>query len=329
MVLESGGSWVTEAAARVDRLAIGAALVTVTLWASAFVGIRAVVDDFAPGSLAVGRLMVGTIALGVLVAVRGWQRPSRRSLLLIAASGLVWFAVYNVTLNEAERNVDAGTAAMLVNMGPIFIALLAGLFLGEGFPPRLLVGCAIAFVGTAIIGFASSSAPVASGNTAWGILLCVLAAFAYAAGVTLQKPALREVSAINVTWLACAVGMVACLPFAPGFVAELGTAQPSSIAWLVYLGVFPTAIAFTTWAYALSRTAAGKLGSMTYLVPPIVIVMGWAVLGEIPSWLAIAGGALCIGGVVVARSRGLRSPRPAVPAAAAAPVGTAAPDTAE
>ncbi|HET9345730.1 MAG TPA: DMT family transporter [Candidatus Limnocylindrales bacterium] len=308
----------TDAAARVDRLAVTAALVTVTLWASAFVGIRAVIDDFAPGSLAVGRLAVGAIALGVLVAVRGFRMPSRRDLLFIVASGLLWFAVYNVALNEAERNLDAGTAAMLVNTGPIFIALFAGLFLGEGFPTRLLVGVAIAFAGTAVIGLASSAAPAVEGDFAWGMSLCIVAAVAYAAGVTLQKPALGNVPALTVTWLACVTGMVACLPFAPGLVAELGTASPASVVWLIYLGLFPTAIAFTTWAFALSRTAAGKLGSMTYLVPPVVIVMAWLILGEVPSWLAIGGGALCVFGVVVARSSGLRPARARPTAAATA-----------
>jgi drug/metabolite transporter (DMT)-like permease len=318
---------VAQDTARLDRLAVAAALVTVTLWASAFVGIRAVVGDFGPGSLAVGRLAVGSLALGVLVAARGIRLPARRNLLLIVGSGVLWFAIYNVTLNEAERNLDAGTAAMLVNTGPIFIALFAGLFLGEGFPPRLLLGLAVAFAGTAVIGFASSAAPAAGGNATLGIALCLAAALAYAAGVTLQKPALRTVSAPTVTWLACVTGMVVCLPFAPGLVAELGTARPSSIAWLVYLGLFPTAVAFTTWAFALSRTAAGRLGSTTYLVAPIVIVMAWAVLGEVPSWLAIAGGALCIGGVVVARSSGLRRAQPAREAPAGG--GPAAVDTAD
>ena len=303
----------TDSATRVDRLAVAAALVTVTLWASAFVGIRAVVDDFGPGSLAVGRLAVGSIALAVLVAIRGWHRPSRRDLALIVGSGLLWFAIYNVSLNEAERNLDAATSAMLVNTGPIFSALFAGVFLREGFPPRLMLGLGVAFVGTVIIGFASSGAPVAGGNAVLGIALCLVAAVAYAAGVTLQKPALRSVPALNVTWLACLTGMVACLPFAPQLVSELGSAEPASIGWLVYLGLFPTAIAFTTWAIALSRTAAGRLGSMTYLVAPIVIVMAFAILGEVPSWLAIAAGALCIGGVIVARSggAGARTPSPA------------------
>jgi drug/metabolite transporter (DMT)-like permease len=311
---------------RLDRLAVGAALVTVTLWASAFVGIRAVVDDFSPGSLAVGRLAVGSIALGILVALRRPAMPSRRDLAFIVASGLLWFALYNLTLNEAERNLDAGTSAMLVNTGPIFIAIFAGVFLREGFPQRLLLGLAVAFGGTALIAFASTAAPAAGGNATLGITLCIAAAIAYAAGVTLQKPALRATPALTVTWLACVTGLIACLPFAPGLVDQLGTAQASSVGWMVYLGLFPTSIAFTTWAFALSRTAAGRLGSMTYLVPPIVVVMAWALLAEVPSWVAIAGGVLCIAGVVVARSGGTRRASAVVPAPGT-PVPASAPGT--
>ena len=94
------------------------------------------------------------------------------------------------------------------------------------------------------------------------------------------------------------------LPFGPLLVDELGTAPPDAIAWVVYLGIFPTAIAFTTWAFALNRTSAGRLGSMTYLVPPVAIGLAWLILDEVPPALAFLGGALCIGGVIVARSRG-------------------------
>ena len=287
---------------RPDLLALGAGLGTVVLWASAFVGIRAVADDLSPGSLAFGRLAIGTIGLGAALLFRPRVRPSRRSLTLIVASGLVWFALYNLVLNEAERNVDAGTAAMIVNTGPIFIAILAGLFLGEGFPARLLAGCVIAFAGTAIIAVATSAGPAAGPNAGWGIALCAVAAFAYASGVTLQKPALRDTPALQVTWTACLVGAVACTPFAPGLVQELGAARPESIAWLVYLGIFPTAIAFTAWAFALSRSTAGNLGALTYLVAPVVVVMAWLLLAEVPPGLAVLGGAICIGGVIVART---------------------------
>jgi drug/metabolite transporter (DMT)-like permease len=287
----------------IDWLALGAALVTVVLWASAFVGIRAVADDLSPGALAVGRLLVGSLSLGVVVALRRPDWPSRRDLAWIAAVGVVWFGAYNVALNAAEQLVDAGTAAMLVNVGPILIALFAGLFLGEGFPSRLVVGSAIAFGGTIIIGLATSEGSV-DASAPIGIVLCLVAALAYAAGVTIQKPILGRVAALQVTWLACCVGALVTLPFLPQLVGELGTAPISAVGWLVYLGVFPTAIAFTTWAFALNRTTAGRLGSTTYLVPPVAILLAWLVLSEVPAVLALAGGALCIGGVVVARSRG-------------------------
>ncbi|MGH2381180.1 MAG: DMT family transporter [Candidatus Limnocylindria bacterium] len=286
----------------VDWLALGAALTTVVLWASAFVGIRAVAEDLSPGALAVGRLIVGSVALGVVVALRRPAWPGRRDLAWIAAVGLVWFGAYNVTLNAAEQLVDAGTAAMLVNVGPILIALFAGLFLGEGFPPRLVAGSAIAFGGAIVIGLATSEGS-AEAAVAIGIVLCLLAALAYAAGVTIQKPILGRVAALQVTWLACCVGALVTLPFLPQLAGELGDAPISAVGWLVYLGVFPTAIAFTTWAFALNRTTAGRLGSTTYLVPPVAILLAWLILGEAPPVIAFLGGALCIGGVIVARSK--------------------------
>jgi drug/metabolite transporter (DMT)-like permease len=279
-------------------VALVAALVTVVLWASAFVGIRAAGEDLSPGALSLGRLAVGSALLGVFVLVQRERLPGRRELPLLVVCGVLWFGLYNITLNEAEQRIDAGTASMLVNVGPVLIALLAGVVLREGFPRMLVVGCAIAFTGAVVIGLATSERGVAAG---WGAVLCVAAAAFYAGGVISQKPLLSRASPLQVTWLAATVGLVVCLPFAPSLVDGIEHADRSSIAWMVYLGAFPTAIGFLTWAYALSRTTAGRMGATTYLVPPIAIAIGWAMLGEAPEALAFLGGALCLGGVVVAR----------------------------
>ena len=94
-----------------------------------------------------------------------------------------------------------------------------------------------------------------------------------------------------------------CLPWSGRLLGEFGTAPVGSIAGMVYLGVVPTALAFSTWAYALARTDAGKLGVTTYLVPPLVIGLGWLLLGEVPPPLAVVGGAVCLAGVALSRSR--------------------------
>jgi drug/metabolite transporter (DMT)-like permease len=279
-------------------LAVVAALVTVTAWASAFIGIRDVGEEMSAGALALGRLLVASAALALIVAIRREPLPARRDLPLIALCGVLWFGLYNVALNEAERHVDAGTAAMLVNVGPILIALLAGVILHEGFPRSLLAGSAVAFAGAIVIGLATSEGGLAASG---GAALCLVAALSYAGGVVSQKPVLARVSALQVTFLACAVATLACLPFAPTLVDEAGDASGSAIRWTVYLGLVPTALAFTTWAYALSHTTAGRMGATTYLVPPLAILMAWLILDETPPGLAVAGGALCLVGVVLAR----------------------------
>ncbi len=264
--------------------------------------IRAVGRVYEPGPLALGRLLLGTVALGVpLVLRRRWVRPDGREWALLVLCGLTWFAVYNVALNAAEQRVDAGTTAMLVNVGPILIALLAGLVLGEGFPRPLLVGAAVAFAGAVLIGVATSRS--ARADVA-GVVLCLVAAATYAVGVVSQKPVLRRLPALQVTWTACAVGTAACLPFLPSLVTQTGSASGGAVAGLVYLGLVPTALAFTTWAYTLARMDAGRLGVTTYLVPPLAILAAWPLLGEVPPLLAVAGGAVCLAGVALSRRRG-------------------------
>jgi drug/metabolite transporter (DMT)-like permease len=288
------------APARPSTLPLVAALTTIALWASAFVGIRAAGRDLGPGALSLGRLLLGAAALGALVVVRREPLPPRRDAGRLVLCGVLWFGIYNVALNEAERRVDAGTAAMLVNVGPVLIAVLAGVLLGEGFPRTLLAGCAVAFCGTILIGVATSDHGLEAGV---GAALCLVAAATYAGGVVAQKPLLERSSPLAVTWLACCVGALCCLPFAPSLVRDAGAADAGALAWTVYLGLVPTAVAFTTWAYALSSTSAGRMGSTTYLVPPLAILMAWIAFGETPPALALGGGVLCVGGAVLARRR--------------------------
>jgi drug/metabolite transporter (DMT)-like permease len=285
-----------------DPKVAGAIVVTTLLWASAFVAIRTARTHFAPAPLALGRLLVGAVALSVLMRRGRVALPPRRELPAIVVCGVLWFGVYNVALNQGERLVDAGTAAMLVNVAPIMIAVLASWVLRERLSRWLLGGLAVAFAGAAVI--AVSSAHRHGGLS--GVLLCVLAAAAYTVAVVVEKPVLGRLSPIAVTWAACLAGAVACLPFLPGLLSELDRAPLSSTLLVVYLGVGPTAIAFTTWAYALSRSTMARQGATTYLVPPLVIVLSWLTLGEVPGVIAMGGGALCLAGVALTRRRSAR-----------------------
>jgi drug/metabolite transporter (DMT)-like permease len=282
--------------------------VTILAWASAFIVIRGTGEFFSGGALALGRLVVGTVLLGIVVLIgRKWVAPNRREWLLIAGFGVLWFGAYNVALNTAEQSLDAGTTAMIVNIGPILIALGAGLFLREGIPKWLAIGAGVAFLGVVLIGLGTGASELGDGV---GVALALVAAVTYAAGVLLQKPALKRLPNAQVTWLGCAIGLVACLPFTGELIRDVADAPPEGILGMLYLGAIPTALAFSTWAYALSRMPAGQLGVSTYIVPPLAIVMGVLVFQEVPAVLAVVGGAVCLVGVALSRRRG-RVPEPA------------------
>jgi drug/metabolite transporter (DMT)-like permease len=162
-------------------------------------------------------------------------------------------------------------------------------------------GSLIAFGGVVLTGTSTSAV---AGADPWGVGLCLVAALGYAVGVVSQKLVLASVSALRVTWLACTTGAVVCLPFVPAMVRELTAAPAAALWWVAYLGVFPTAVAFTTWAYALARTSAGRMAATIYLVPPVTIGLGWLLLDEIPAGLAVLGGGVCLLGVYVSRRSG-------------------------
>lgn len=276
------------------------------LWASAFVAIRHLGDDFSPVNLTLGRTAIAAVVLGIVASSRGLVRLTVRETFSIITIGVLWFAIYNIALNAGERRVDAGTAAMLIQVSPVLIAVLAATFLGEKFTKNLAIGLALAFGGVVLIGTASSSA---GGRDLLGVALCLVSALVYSVSLILQKPLVTRLPAVQITWLACSIGAIACLPFSGSFLTEVGAAPTSSVLWVAYLGIFPTAIAFTTYAFALRHMSASTLGVSTYLVPPITILLGLVLLSEVPPTMAYAGGALALVGVWVAR----RKPRPVRP----------------
>ncbi|WP_224273195.1 DMT family transporter [Nocardioides lacusdianchii] len=280
-------------------LPITAGAITLVMWASAFVVIRHVAHDVSPGALGAGRLLVAALVVAPLVLRRGWVRPNRREWSLLALGGVGWFGVYNLALNAGERYVDAGTAAMIIQVGPVIVALLAVPLFGERLHAWLIAGMVVGFAGVAVIARGSSTDADAS---LLGVALVVLAAAMYAVGVLTQKVLLRRLPSVQVVFVSFLTGALICLPFSgdlPGIVADGG----AELWWIVYLGVLPTAVAFTTWAYALTHTDAGALSLTTFLVPGIATLIAWLTIDEVPPSLTFLGGALAIVGVLMTRRR--------------------------
>lgn len=272
-----------------------AAGLTVVLWASAFPGIRAGLHAYSPAHLALLRYAAASLTLGGYALVKHMRLPRWRDLLRIALLGLVGIAYYGVALNTGEVSVPSAVASFLINTGPIFVALEARAWLGERLHRSGWLGILISFSGVAVIAWSGTSGFTFDSRA----LLIVSAAFAFSLYVVGQKPLLKRYTAVEFSTYAVWASACFLLFFLPGLPEEVRAAPLSDTLAVIYLGVFPAAIGYVSWAYALAHIPASKAASFLYLQPLLVLGIAWIWLGELPSVLAISGGVLVLVGVMV------------------------------
>lgn len=277
-----------------------AAGLTVVLWASAFPGIRVGLHAYSPVHLALLRYMVAALTLtGYALATR-MRLPRWRDWPGIAVLGLVGIAFYNVALNTGEVSIPAAVASFLINVGPLLVALEAQIWLGERISRWGWLGMFIGFGGVAVIAFSGVSGFALDPR----VLIVLSAALAQSLYFVGQKPLLTRYRAIEFTTYAVWVGACLLLAFLPGLPEEVQAAPIGATLAVIYLGIFPGAIGFVSWAYALSHLPASRVASFLYLVSLLALGIAWVWLGELPPILALLGGLLVLAGVMVVNSRG-------------------------
>ena len=121
------------------------------------------------------------------------------------------------------------------------------------------------------------------------------------------------VGLVGVTAFAMFAGALDALPFGWHLPQALAAASWAHIGALLWLGIAPTFVGYLAWNLAVNRASASQVSSFIYLSPPIALLIGWLWLHEVPDALVLVGGAITIGGVVLANARR----RPAPPVASA------------
>ncbi len=285
---------------QLDARTLVALGVTLIFWASAFAGIRAGLEAYAPGQLPLFRFLVASAVLAGYAALTRMRMPEVRDLPAILLLGFLGITVYHVALTYGEVSVTAGAASLLIASGPVFTAFLANVFLGERLKVWGWLGIAVSFLGVALVALGEGEGV----RFDQGAFLILLAAFSTSLYFVFQKPYLKKYNPLQLTSYTIWSGTFFMLAFLPGLAHSIQVAPLDATLAVIYLGVFPAALAYVTWTYALSRAPASIATSFLYLSPVLAIIIAWLWLGEMPLALSIVGGFLSLSGVVLINTRG-------------------------
>lgn len=275
---------------------------TIILWASAFAGIRAGLQGYDPLHLALLRFLLASLFLALLASLKGLRLPAPGDLPRIALVGFFGITAYNVALNYGEVTVSAGAASFIVNTVPIFTALFSMALLQEKIRLIGWLGMVISLTGVGLIALGNDHGLQFSP----GALLILLAAICQSLYFVLQKPLLQKYTALEVVSYAIWLGAGSMLFFLPSLGETVSSAPLPATLAVIYLGLFPAALAYVSWSYVLSRIPASRASTFLYLVPVVSIVIAYLWLGESPAWLTLGGGVLALGGVALVTKPGRR-----------------------
>lgn len=290
---------------------ISALAFTLVLWASAFAGIRAGLRAYSPANLAVLRFLVASAVLAIYAAVAHFRRPKLRDIPGLILSGAIGITFYNLALNYGETRVTAGAASLLIASTPIWTALAARFWLHEKINAVGWAGVFVSFGGVALIATGEGEGIRFSTQA----LIILAAAITSALYMILQKHYLGTYSALEFTAYSIWAGTLLMLPFASRFLHGVQTAPLSATAAVIYLGIFPGALAYVAWAYVMSHGAAGRTATLLYVIPVLAIGIAWIWLREVPKPISLVGGAIALAGVLLVNTMGKSKEKPIAAAA--------------
>jgi drug/metabolite transporter (DMT)-like permease len=263
---------------------------TALIWGSSFVLIDIALEAMRPGVVAMFRILLGALALGLVGRAR--KAVEKQDLPRIALLGIVWMALPLILFPVAQQWISSSVAGMINGAVPLMAAGWSVFFL-KRLPGRIqLAGLALGFIGILAISW-----PEAQGSraTALGVGLVVLAVMFYGLAVNIAVPLQQKYGALPVLWRAQMAALLLVIPFG------IWSLPGSSFTWksaaaIVPLGVLGTGVAFVLMTTLVGRAGAARGSVAIYFVPIVAIILGVVFLGERVTLSAAIGTALVLTG---------------------------------
>jgi len=278
------------------------AMVAVVSWAANYPATRYVLPYFSPLSIAMMRFLVATIILVIIAVVKKTRLPDKRDIPMFVLCGFCGLFLFTVLLNVGVTYVVSGVGSFIINSTPIFTLILSRLFLKEVVKPACWFGILLSFCGLAAV----MASQMVGFSLNIGVFLLLFGAVAQSSYNVIQRGLLKRYTFFEAVLYSVIPANVFFFLFIPNVVSDLLSNPPLDASLvLILIGIFPGAVAYLTWGYALSK--AEKTAHITvflYLTPFIAALLGFLWLGETMAIWAFIGGVVIIAGMVMTNTLG-------------------------
>ncbi|MEM9243792.1 MAG: DMT family transporter [Pseudomonadota bacterium] len=272
-----------------------ALLLTVILWASAFVGIRYAMRSCSAGSLGLMRYAIASATIVFPFArLKKINVPTLKEIPGFFLLGLFGFAIYNVALNYGERTVTAGVANFVIAQAPILTVIFAIFIFKDKLRRWAWLGFLLSLLGALLILLGE-----AQHELGWGIAFIYLATVVTAIYAIQQKVYTKKYRPLEITAYAIWGGTIAMLIYLPDAIHDLRHINWQTFLTIIYLGVFPGVIGYLCWCYGFKYNPAAKAASYLYSIPIFTLFFAWLFLSEIPHIISVTGGFVSLLGAIV------------------------------
>jgi len=265
-------------------------------WASAFPATKYGLQYYTPEALTLFRFL---IAAAVLLGYCAWKKippPEKKDLPLFAVAGFFGQFLYMWAFSVGTYFVPSGVSSFIISSAPIFALILSITFLKERAGFIIWLGVLTSFVGLGIISLMQGG----YFQLNIGTLLLLVASVSTSIFTVIQRRLVERYSAIQASTYSVAFGTLFMFIFFPMLIREIPYAPMHVNLMVVYLGIFPAALAYFFWSLALSKAKKTVyVTSFMYLVPFIASIIAFFWLGERLSILTLIGGAIIITGMVI------------------------------
>lgn len=280
-----------------DFVAFAAPAVFVVLWSSGFVFAKLGLPYVEPLTFLALRMGAVVALLGFIIALTRPKWPDRTGLVHSAVTGLMVHGLYLGGVFVAIANgVSTGFAALFVSLQPLLTSTIANRWLGERVMARQWLGLALGLLGVYLV-LHEKTAIAGATPLAWCALVAAL--LGITVGTLYQK---RFGGGMDWRPTLAAQYTAAGLLFALGafaFETRVVHWTPQFLIAVGYLALVLSVGAIWLFYYLIRHTAATRVTSLFYLVPPTTALMAWALFGERLPPFAFAGMAICAAGVAL------------------------------